>query len=358
MADPSRVIKVALSLRTGALRQQTFSDLMLLMQHGGTQRIEAITGADQLLGAPYNVLATDPGYKAALAAFSQRPAPARVFVGKRNAGEAANLALAACAAAGREWYGFVEVTHAVSDALVCAAWAEANTRLFLTAIGQATAITAATENDLASALRDNGYFRTAWWYHPAADAFPDAAIAADRFQTPPGGETWAFARLAGVPVVDMTEAAYLNVEAKNGNTFEPFRNLSLSQNGKTAGGEWIDIIRFADWLCEEVRSEVFNVFVKQRVPYDDIGIRMVDDAMVRALERGRRRGGIMPDAVDEDDRLVPGYTTRVPREFDVSTSDKAARILRDTGFTARLRGAIHFAEIQGDLTYDRISEQA
>ena len=354
MADPGRTIRVAISLRTGGIQQRSFSGLLLLMQHAGTQRVEAVTGADQLLDAPFGLTTTDAGYKAAQVAFGQRPAPTEVYIGKRSAGEAADAALAACATQSKAWYGFVEATHAVSDALFCAAWAQANTKLFLTTISQATAITTATESDLASALKANGFTRTAWWYHPEADAFPDVAAAAKAFQALPGSDEWAYQMLAGVPAVNMTETAYLNVKAKNGNTFEPVNNYNLTYRGMTAGSEWIDNIRFADWQCEEVRTSIFNRLIKQRVPYDDFGIKVIDDAIIQALELGRRRGGIMADGVDEDDNIVRGYETWTPREFQVSTSDKAARLLRDVGFRARLRGAILEVEVQGALQYDRL----
>ena len=51
----------------------------------------------------------------------------------------------------------------------------------------------------------------------------------------------------------LNETTFNNIYGKNGNTFEPFRNISITQNGKVAGGEWIDVIRFRDWLCEEIK---------------------------------------------------------------------------------------------------------
>lgn len=362
MADISRVVKVDISLRTGAAQAQTFSDLLLLMQHGGEERVSAITRPDQLLGEPFDLATSSAGYKAALAAFGQRPSPREVYIGKRGSAEGVQEALAACASASKNWYGFTDVAHAAADVLGAAAWAQGNKKMFLTTLTDPKTITSASD-DLATQLKTNGYDRTTWFYHPQADAFPEVAAAGIAFQTPPGGEVWAYLRLAGVPSVNLSETAYLNVVAKNGNTFEPMGNngrgqLNLTQRGITAGGEWVDIVRFADWQCDDLRVEVFNVFVRGRVPYDDFGIKSLEDAMIRSLERGRRRGGIALDTLDEDDKVVPGYVTYVPREIDVSTADKAARRLVDTGFRARLRGAILNVEIQGELQYDRIAPQA
>lgn len=367
MASPERVVRVVIALQTAGIRQRTFSDLLLLGQHSGTARVSVITGADQLLQAPFSLAATDPLYKAALAGFSQIPGPARLFVGKRGAGEAVNVALAACAAENGEWYGCVDAAHAAADAVAAAAWAEANNRMFFTVLSDAATITTAT-TDVATALKDGNFFRTMWWYHPQADAFPDVATAVKAFAAPPGGggaatdtrqrflsDLFSERQLAGVPVVPLTETAYLNVKNKRGNTFEPFANLALTQNGVTAGGEWGDIIRNRDWLCEEVRSRAFNVFVEKRVPYTDVGIAMLREAVVGALDLGVRRGVIAPETVDADDNVVPSYTVSVPREVEVSTSDKAARILRDVRFVARNAGAITSTVIEGVVTNERIA---
>ncbi len=45
------------------------------------------------------------------------------------------------------------------------------------------------------------------------------------------------------------------------------------------------------------------------------------------------------------------YTITVPAAADVPAADKAARILRNMRFSAKLVGAIHKAEIDGTLTF-------
>lgn len=369
MAAIDRIARVSIALRTAGVRVRTFSDLMLIGAHSAADRVSVITGADELLASgTFNVATTSALYKAALTAFSQNPGPSRIFIGKRNSGEAINVTLAACAAENTEWYGFSDVTHAVADALIAAAWAEANEKLYLTTISQDGAITTA-DDDLATALMDGNYFRTAWWYHPDAAQFPEVATAVKAFAATPGGggqvtnarqfflsDLWSERQLAGVTVVPMTETAYINVRDKNGNTFEPFRNINITQRGMTAGGEWIDIIRGRDWQCELIRTNVFQRFIERRLPFTDAGIAVIEGAVVDALERGKLNGFLAPETLDSEDNRVPSYTVTVPRETDVSVNDKAARILRNVSFTARLAGAIIATEITGVLTYDVISE--
>jgi hypothetical protein len=83
---------------------------------------------------------------------------------------------------------------------------------------------------------------------------------------------------------------------------------------------------------------------------------MIRQAMIGALDLGVRRGGIAEPAVDVDNnnRVIPSYTTSVPARSQVSSNDVANRFLRDVRFTARLAGAIHAVEIRGTLSYDNI----
>ena len=66
-------------------------------------------------------------------------------------------------------------------------------------------------------------------------------------------------------------------------TFERFRNVSITQNGKVAAGEWIDVIRFRDWLQEEITVNVFNALVNSdKVPYTDDGIAIIETQIRQA----------------------------------------------------------------------------
>lgn len=354
MANIDRIVNVQILLRTAGIRQQTFSELLLIDVHSGTDRVAIITEADQLLTG-FGLDANSDLYKAAQVAFSQEPGPNKIYIGKRLSGsEAINVTLAACAADNNDWYGFTDVSHTESDLLIAAAWAESNTKLFLTTLSDVD-ITNTTGAEPATALMQSNFFRTAWWYNIDPNQFPEVAVAARAFTIPPGGETWANLRLAAVSAPPLSETAYINITAKNGNTFEPFQNISITQNGKTAGGEWIDVIRFRDWLVEEIRTQTFNSFIDTRIPYTDTGIAIIQQGVIKSLDLGVRRGGIAPPAKDPNaERVIPSYTTSVPSVVNVSASDKASRTLRDMTFTARLSGAIHAAVISGTLTYDNI----
>ena len=205
-------------------------------------------------------------------------------------------------------------------------------------------------------LMNNNFFRTFWFYHAdAATDFPECAVFARCFAILPGGETWANKKLAGVTTDPLTETQYLAITSKNGNTFERFRNVSITQNGKVAAGEWIDVIRFRDWLQEEMTVNIFNALINSdKIPYTDAGIAIIENQMRAALRLGQTRGGIAPTEYDEDGNENLGYTISVPLAANISANQKASRILQDMKFTARLAGAIHVMQIAGSLTYENL----
>ena len=255
-----------------------------------------------------------------------------------------------------DWYGWMLASRDSADILAAANWTESVRKLFGTAIAEAGAYNPESTTDTGYLLYNGNYYRTFWFYHKdAATDFPEAAVMARCFATLPGGETWANKKLAGVTTDPLTETQYIAITKKNGNTFERFRNISITQNGKVAAGEWIDVIRFRDWLQEEITVNVFNALVNSdKIPYTDEGIAIIEAQVRQALELGTRRGGIAPIEYDEDGNENYGYTISVPLSSSISANQKATRALQDVSFTARLAGAIHVVEITGSLTYENL----
>ena len=255
-----------------------------------------------------------------------------------------------------DWYGWVLASRAQADILAAADWTESVRKLFGTAIAEAGAYNPESTTDTGYLLYNGNYFRTFWFYHKdAATDFPEAAVMTRCFAILPGGESWANKKLAGVIADPLTETQYIAITSKNGNTFERFRNVSITQNGKVAAGEWIDVIRFRDWLQEEITVNVFNALVNSnKIPYTDEGIAIIEAQIRQALELGTRRGGIAPIEYDEDGNENYGYTISVPLSSSISANQKATRVLQDVSFTARLAGAIHVVEITGSLTYENL----
>ena len=265
-------------------------------------------------------------------------------------------AMASITASDGDFYGVALTSRNQSDILAMADWTEAHEKIFGTAVSEVNAYNADATDDTLSKLKAGNYYRTFAFYHADADKdFPECAVMARCFAIEPGGETWALKKLAAVTVDNLNETQYNAIKVKNGNTFERFRNVSITQNGKTAAGEWIDVIRFRDWLTEEIRLNVFNVLINNdKVPYTDGGIALIESQVRAALLKGQRRGGIAPTEYTDDGDTNLGFTVSVPRASEISANTKASRILEDVRFTARLAGAIHVVKVEGSLTYDNL----
>jgi hypothetical protein len=359
MANIDRIVNVQISLRTAAITTMSFSDLLLIgtfVPQAG-EHVAIITAADELIDS-YGVVATDPLYLAAQVAFSQIPTVPQIYIGLKYATDTPTDVMAAINGENTDWYAMCDVMHNEAETMEFAAWAEANNKLFVTVLSDPgnTAPPATDTTSIGAQLKAGNFFRTAWWWNPDPLKFTDVAITCRSFTKYPGGETWANQRLSATTVTNLNETTANNIFGKNGNTFEPFRNIAITQNGKVAGGEWIDVIRFRDWLCEEIRLRVFSQMIDNRIPYTDPGIAIIRSRIAQALDFGVVRGGIAPPEVNADGKVVPSYVIQVPLSMNVSFNNKANRILQDVYFTARLAGAIHVVEIKGTLTYTDLTD--
>ena len=188
---------------------------------------------------------------------------------------------------------------------------------------------------------------------PPANLYMNVAAVAKWLNYESGSETSAFKTLASVYPSELTTTEMKALAEKNLDYFITVGNKNITMNGKVMAGEWADIIRFRDWLKNDMQVRVVNLFiVNPKIPYTDSGIALVQNQMLASLKAGQDVGGIAEDEFDEDGKTIPGYQTSVPLSASISASEKASRKLKNCKFKARLAGAIHFAEITGSLTYE------
>ena len=188
---------------------------------------------------------------------------------------------------------------------------------------------------------------------PAANQFLNVAWVAKWLNYESGSETSAFKQLASVYPSALTTSEMKALAEAHLNYFITVGSKNLSMNGQVMAGEWADIIRFRDWLKNDMQVRVCNLFVvNPKIPYTDGGIALVQNQMIASLKSGQNAGGIAQSEYDEDGSEIPGYQTSVPLAASISAAEKASRKLTKCKFKARLAGAIHFAELKGSLTYE------
>lgn len=308
---------------------------------------------------------SDPVGVAAQVAFSQSPAPTAVYIAPiqidstkgSSAEKAVETVKRAVATSG--WY--VVCTAGVDKAEYedIAAYIETQNKMFcyteldcLAASGEVTPAVG------------NVYFRTFCEYGkesaeqensdvPAANRYINVAKVAKWLNYSSGSETTAFKTLASVYPSKLSSTEIKALVEKNVNYFITVGSKNITMNGKTMAGEWIDVIRFRDWLQNDMQVRLVNLFVTNpKIPYTDNGIALVQNQMIASLKAGQDAGGIASTEFDEDGNEISGFQTSVPLASSLSSSEKASRKLKNCKFKARLAGAIHFVEVKGSLTYE------
>lgn len=246
------------------------------------------------------------------------------------------------------WYALLFAFNSKACVEAIATWAEANKKLFIAQTQDSAVITLADGSDtggsqtVAGSLKASARFRTALIYHPSTMAFADGGLAGRCLPLDPGSETWAFKTLAGVSSVTMTATHRTNALAKYVNIVETIAGVSVTEEGKVSANEFIDIIRFRDWLEARISENVFGALVRnKKVPFTDGGIAIVKGLILAVLQDGVDVGGLASD---------PAPTVTVPKAANVSSNDKAARRLTGVKFDAVLAGAIQAVTISGTVS--------
>ncbi len=251
-------------------------------------------------------------------------------------------ALTAVEAENSDWFGLVAETHVDGDVLALAEAIEGRKKIYGVSSQDASIITAST-TDLASKLKDKGFDKTFMIFSEKADTeFPEAALMAYQLQEQPGSNTWAYQDLTGVTVSKLSDTATVNLGNKNVISFEEIGGARATTEGKTVGGEYIDVMVFSMWLEARLRERIwFRLKNSKKIPYTKAGATIIEAEIRAQLTEGVRVGGLAES---------PTFQVYVPNVLDVSANLRAGRVFEGITFEARLAGAIHKVKISGTVT--------
>lgn len=365
MGNLNRIVNINIDIKTPAVSASSFDNLLIVGPApatlpapltapppiGSYTDLEGVNDAGWVsVGA-----AADPVGIAARIAFSQNPRPAKIFIAVQQTaagtleeiGDTLNRALSTSG-----WYVICPAGIPEKEFEMIAEWTEAQTKLFaFTWIGKTIPVTLGT------------YYRTMGWYGkvtekqldadvPASNLYLHVAAVAKCLAYPAGSETWKFKQLAAVVPSNITSTTSDQLETDHLNYFAEYGGRNITMNGQVVAGEWIDVIRFRDWLQDDMQYRIYNLLIMNtKIPYTNGGIALVENQIIASLKAGQSAGGVAPDEFDADGMLVPGFTVTVPNSMDLSASEKASRALTGCKFSARLAGAIHVVTVNGELTY-------
>lgn len=167
--------------------------------------------------------------------------------------------------------------------------------------------------------------------------------------------TLKFKQCPGVVAENLRTKQAKALSANNVNVFAAYQNdTSILQEGTMCGGYFIDEVHGLDWLENRVQTDVWNLlYTSKKIGQDDTGSDNIVTTVTRSLEQGVTNGLIAPGvwngdefgALKKGDTLSTGFYVYIQPMSEQSQSDREARKAPPTQIAAKLKGAIHFADI-------------
>lgn len=120
----------------------------------------------------------------------------------------------------------------------------------------------------------------------------------------------------------------------------------VTSEGIVSSGEYADIIDSKDFIVQNITYRVQKVFnINKKVAYTDTGIGLLEGATLGVLKSAFNNEMI---AADENGAAL--YSVNFALRSETSETDRAARKYPYGTFAFELAGAIHTAEITGEIT--------
>lgn len=350
------ITQVIIALQTSGLTAQGFGTSLFVADvdvdtdgspFAANERVRQYSSADAV-GEDFGI---DSGaYAAAEAFFSNSPSVPSIKVGYRNTGitedETMADALTAIATQDNDWYFITAQSHLSQDVLDTAAYAEARTKLYFFSSQEENSLTPydeGTSTDLLAQIRSGNFLRTKGFFHQDADTeFPECLYIGYNAPFLAGGVIWTNLRVQGLSVsqdpatgspLSDTQKGYLE-DRNSAYTERLGGDTVIIRNGKTAGGENIDLIHGRDNLESDINIELQGLLVRQKgqkLPYTNQGITQIYDTVDNVLNRY---------TLAPRNFINGNYIMNFPMADQVPTIDKEERIYRQGTFRAELQGAI------------------
>ena len=348
MATLDNIVSVDIHLNTTGIGRANFGTIMVFSrntdyENGKAPRAGSVQTYNRLSDISGIVAANTPTYKVLTAIFSQSPRPRQVKVYMAGIGSTdpwTGVHLAGAIQEDSDWYAAV-IAGESTNMIEFAKAIEGERRLFV------------TDQITPKAAKDQNLYRTAVIVGQEGGGVTAGAWAAKCLGYVAGSETWALKQLSGVLAASLPPQRDQEALNNNGTVFSRMSaNLNLTRGGKVAGGEWVDVIRFRDWLQDVMQTNLVATLINRpKLPYTDEGLAVIESSMIKSLEEGVKAGGVVDWRDNGEGQLVRGYTVTVPRAKDVPFNVKASRVAH-VSFSAYLTGAIHAIEVTGSFTYD------
>lgn len=221
-------------------------------------------------------------------------------------------------------------------------WANSNSKFFFGGI----------DNELAGSNRSLD--REAYFISDSQTEFPECRWVGKNIPKDPGSNTWKWQVLAGVTAAGYTLTQLNTIRSLSTQAPTNQAGLIVANEGLCTSGEYIDVVLGRDWIAEEIEARILELYVnEEKVPMTDPGIMQTENVIRRVMREAGNMGIIATadstaDQANSDDGEFQ-FKIVSPLSADISTSDRAARLLTIT-FSYILAGAQHEATVTGKVT--------
>lgn len=378
MLPYSRVVNVSLTRADNFPTRRGFGTILFLSTVEKAGVVDATTrtklyASIEEVAADWD--ATDDFYKAALAAFSQNPRPTSIkaayisYTSGTSTESDVQDELDAIYAYDGDWY-FLTIDsvlrdEAELDGLI--SWIEAKPKMAFIDSNDDTMESAADTTNIAA--RNKGTVeRTAVFYHTDADewlAICAAAYCSTRnFDDASTAYTSKFKGMSGVQNVNLDSSKITAITGfvpgtgqsetagHCANTYIDIGDQNFLVEGSTlTQNVFIDEIHASDWIIARTEEVILGILLNNaRIPYTDVGMQQLASGP-RQIMQAAVRAGIVPEDIDDSGNYAPAFTITVPSVFDVSASQRKARIAPAITCVFRYSGATHYSVVNFTMTF-------
>ncbi len=198
-----------------------------------------------------------------------------------------------------------------------------------------------------TALADvKGNDRTVAFYYNATQPYAVAALVGETAGRTAGSYTYKNLIIKGLEPLELTDNMISQIHTAGGITLLLKAGDIVTSEGKNSNGEYIDIIDSKDWIIQQIAYQSQKLLNNSaKLPYTDSGIAALESVVTNVLQDAFNNGIIASD----EDNVTPLYTVNFKTRAEMSATDRKSRVYTGGNFSFTLAGAIHEAEINGEL---------
>lgn len=200
-------------------------------------------------------------------------------------------------------------------------------------------------NTFKTSLTSKKYNRTVIFVN--GTEYAAAALVGETAGRVAGSFTYKFKTLKGVAPENLTDSEIDAFHKAGAFGYVTKAGDDVTTEGISQSGEYIDLTDSIDFVVQNIEYRIQKVLNNTaKVPYDDRGIALLEAATTSALQDAAVNGIIATLADGSYD-----YTVSFAARSATTEADRAARQYKYGSFKFSVAGAIHDADVYGEVTY-------